>query len=239
MLIIPALDLKDGYVVRYVQGVYDKKIYSYDPVKTARHWVKAGAGFLHVVDLDGAFTGVIKNLKSVKEIAEAVDVPVEFGGGVRDIKTIEKLLRLGIQRVVLGTKAIQDNSFLKRAFEKFRKKIIVSLDVRGENLLIKGWKGCEGKKKAIEFGLFLKKMGFEEAIFTDTSKDGTLSGPNIKDIKRMLKRTSLRIIASGGISSLTDISKLKKLEGEGLVGVVIGKALYEGRFTLKQAIRIG
>ena len=232
------MDLKDGHVVRYVQGRRDKKVYSQDPVKTAKHWVRAGAKFLHVVDLDGAFTGVIKNLDAVKEIARSVDVPVEFGGGVRSLAVIEELLKAGIKRVVLGTRAIEDSSFLKKAFDKFKEKIIVSLDAKGENLLIEGWKDSDKERNIALFAGALKKMGFKEVIYTDVMKDGTLSGPNIKSIKTLLKKTGLHIIASGGISRLEDIFKLKKLEKEGLSGVIIGKALYEGRFTLTQALQI-
>lgn len=237
MLIIPAIDLQGGSVVRLVQGYKEKKVYSNDPVKVAKAWVNQGAKFLHIVDLDGAFSGVAKNLKSVKAIIRAIKVPVEFGGGVRSIATINKMLKLGVARVVLGTKAIEDKEFLKNAFAKFGDKIIVGVDAKEGKLMVKGWKAGYKNTDAIEFSLQLKKIGFKELIYTDILKDGTLSGPNIGEIKRLLKITGLKIVASGGISRLSDLDKLKMLEKDGLSAVIIGKALYEGRFTLPQALK--
>jgi phosphoribosylformimino-5-aminoimidazole carboxamide ribotide isomerase len=239
MLIIPAIDLKDCCVVRFVQGRLNKKIYSCDPLKTARHWVEAGAKLLHIVDLDGAFTGTPKNLSLVKEIVKNIGVPAQFGGGVRKIEAIEKLLNLGIWRVVLGTKAVIDKSFLKKANSLFGDKIIVSLDIEDNFISIKGWKNIHKETDAIAFAKTLKGMGLKQLIYTDILKDGTLTGPNIKGIKIILKETGLKLIASGGISSLDDIRKLKPLEKQGLLGVIVGKALYEGKFTLSQAIKLG
>jgi len=239
MLIIPAIDLQGGSVVRFVQGYKEKKVYSNDPVKVAKSWVKQGAKFLHIVDLDGAFTGISKNLKSVKDIVRAVKVPVEFGGGVRSINAIRSILKLGVTRIVLGTKAIEDKEFLKDAFAKFGDKIIIGVDARKGKIMVKGWKSGYKNTDALDFSLYLKKIGFKELIYTDTLKDGTLSGPNIKELKKLLKFTGLKIIASGGVSKLSDLDKLKSLEKEGLSGVIIGKALYEGRFTLSQALKGG
>jgi phosphoribosylformimino-5-aminoimidazole carboxamide ribotide isomerase len=237
MLIYPAIDLKDGCVVRYVQGKLDKKVYSRDPVKTAKHWVKQGAEVLHVVDLDGAFSGVQKNIGVVREITKNVDVPVQFGGGMRSMPAIQKALDFGAWRVVLGTKAAEDSAFLKKALKKFGNKIIVSLDAREGKVLTKGWQSAHKGLDATKFALSLKALGFKEIIYTDTSKDGMLSGPNIKSIKGLLTDTGLHVIASGGISALEDIYKLKMLEKKGVSGVIVGKALYEGRFTLKEALK--
>ncbi|MCM8795933.1 MAG: 1-(5-phosphoribosyl)-5-[(5-phosphoribosylamino)methylideneamino]imidazole-4-carboxamide isomerase, partial [Candidatus Omnitrophica bacterium] len=237
MLIIPAIDIKDGCVVRFVQGRHNKKIYSRNPAKTARHWVKQGAKVLHVVDLDGALSGRPKNLSTLKEIIAAVNIPVEFGGGVRDRETIKRLLGMGVERTILGTRAIEDEDFLKMALSRFGKRIIVSLDARGDNILIGGWQRAAKKKNIVKFACKLKEMGFKEMIYTDTIKDGTLTGPNIKGIKSLLKVSGLEIIASGGICSLEDIYKLKLLEKKGLKGIIIGKALYEGRFTLAEALK--
>lgn len=225
-------------MVRLVQGRSDKKIYSRDPVKTARHWVRQGAQLLHIVDLDGAFSGVPKNLAAVKEIARNVDIPIEFGGGVRTEKTLKDLLDSGVSRVVLGTKAAQDRTFLKKAFGKFKERIIISVDVKAGEVFIKGWRSNSGAKGALSFVRSLKELGFQEIIYTDIAKDGTLHGPNIKDTKDLLKQTAIKIIASGGISSLEDIRRLKLLEKKGLIGIIIGKALYEGRFTLQEALRL-
>ncbi|MFC1674727.1 1-(5-phosphoribosyl)-5-[(5-phosphoribosylamino)methylideneamino]imidazole-4-carboxamide isomerase [Candidatus Omnitrophota bacterium] len=238
MLVIPAIDLKDGCVVRLVQGKRDKKVYSRDALKCARHWVKQGAKMLHVVDLDGAFTGIPRNLDLVASITKNVDVPVQFGGGVRSMEAIRKLFALGVSRVVLGTKAIEDEAFLRRAFAAFKQKIIVSLDTKAGRLQIKGWRGNSKLKDALKFSASLREIGFKQAIFTDTEKDGTLKGPNIQEVKRFLKSSGLKLIASGGISSLDDIFKLRLLERSGLTGVIVGKALYEGRFSLRQALKV-
>ncbi|MFC1805186.1 1-(5-phosphoribosyl)-5-[(5-phosphoribosylamino)methylideneamino]imidazole-4-carboxamide isomerase [Candidatus Omnitrophota bacterium] len=238
MLIIPAIDLKDGCVVRLVQGRSNKKIYSRDALKVARHWLKQGAKMLHVVDLDGAFTGIPRNLDLVASITKNVDVPVQFGGGVRSFEAIRKLFAFGVSRVVLGTKAIEDEAFLRRAFAAFKQKIIVSLDTKAGRLQIKGWRGSSKLRDALKFSAALREIGFKQAIFTDTQKDGTLKGPNIQEVKRFLKSSGLKLIASGGISSLDDIFKLKLLERSGLTGVIVGKALYEGRFSLRQALKV-
>jgi len=238
MLIIPAIDIKDGCVVRFVQGRLDKKIYSRDPVKTAKHWVKQGAKLIHVVDLDGAFSGNPKNLALAKQIAKAVDVPIQFGGGIRNIGMIETLLDFGIWRIILGTKAAQDRDFLKKAFKKFKDKIIVSIDTKAGRVLTKGWQSSYRNTDILKFAHSLKNIGFKKVIYTDVLKDGTLKGPNIKGVKNLLKETGLNVIASGGISSLSDIRRLKLLEKKGLEGVIIGKAIYEGRFTLTEALRL-
>jgi phosphoribosylformimino-5-aminoimidazole carboxamide ribotide isomerase len=238
MLIIPAIDLQDGCVVRFVQGRLNKKIYSRDPVKTARHWVKQGARLLHVVDLDGAFSGVPVNLDRVKEIVAAIAVPIEFGGGVRDLAAVREILGLGVQRVVLGTRAVEDKKFLAAAFASFGERVIVSLDAQGTKLMVKGWQAASRGEDVFTFAARLREMGFSEIIYTDTQKDGTLKGPNIKNIKALLAKSGLRVIASGGISSLEDIKKLKALEKSGLSGIIMGKSLYEGKFTLPAALRL-
>lgn len=239
MLIIPAIDLKDGYVVRLIQGnLRAQKIYSQDPVKTAKHWVRQGAELIHVVDLDGATTGVLKNLEIVKKIAKAVPIPVEFGGGVRKIETIRLLLDYGIYRVVLGTKAIEDRNFLKQAFSEFKNKVIVSLDAKDKQVLVRGWRESSKSCDLLTLVNDLKGMGIKQLIYTDILKDGTLEGPNIKAIKTLLKQTGMDVIASGGISSLDDIRRLKLLENKGLIGIIVGKALYEGKFTLTEALNL-
>jgi phosphoribosylformimino-5-aminoimidazole carboxamide ribotide isomerase len=236
MLIIPAIDILDGCVVRFVQGRLNKKIYSSDPVKTAKHWENAGGKMLHVVDLDGAISGVPKNIDIVKKIARNIKIPVEFGGGVRKLKTIKELIDSGISRVILGTKAVSEKEFLKKAVKEFKEKVIVSIDAKNGKVAIKGWRSSDNNMDVLEFACYLKKTGLKQIIYTDTLKDGTLTGPNIKGIKELLKVSGLNIIASGGVSGLDDLFKLKKLENQGVTGVIIGKALYEGRFTLNQAL---
>jgi len=238
MIIIPAIDLKDGCVVRLFQGkLDDKKVYSKDPIKTAKHWARQGAGLIHIVDLDGASTGTPINLGIVEAIAKEVNVPLEFGGGVRKIETIKKILDSGISRVVLGTKAAQDSDFLIEAFKKFKDRIIVSIDAKDGKVLIKGWQESYASLDALVLAKEIKKIGFNEVIYTDVSKDGTLTGPNIKAIKILIKETGLNVIASGGISCLEDIKKLKQLEKSGVTGIIVGKAMYEGKFTLTEALK--
>jgi phosphoribosylformimino-5-aminoimidazole carboxamide ribotide isomerase len=238
MLIIPAIDLKCGKVVRLFQGKFDRqKVYSADPVKVAKHWAKQGAKFLHIVDLDGAVSGSLKNIEVLKKIIDQVGIGVEFGGGVRNMETISKLLSLGVERVILGTKAASDAKFLKQAWKRFGEKIIVSIDAKYGKVLTEGW-NCGVAKTTLVFAKELKTIGFKQLIYTDISKDGTLAGPNISGIKELLKETRLNVIASGGVSDLKDLVKLNKFKKQGLSGVIIGKALYEGKFTLVEALKL-
>ncbi|HNW39670.1 MAG TPA: 1-(5-phosphoribosyl)-5-[(5-phosphoribosylamino)methylideneamino]imidazole-4-carboxamide isomerase [Candidatus Omnitrophota bacterium] len=238
MLIIPAIDLRNGKVVRLFQGKFNQeKVYSSDPVKVAKHWAKQGAKFLHIVDLDGASSGALKNVAVVKKIIDQVGIGVEFGGGVRSMATITKLLDLGVQRVILGTKAATDTVFLKAAWKKFGEKIIVSIDAKDGKVQTQGWKS-KAAKTALIFADELKTIGFKQLIYTDISKDGTLSGPNISAIKELMSKVKLGVIASGGVSELKDLIRLKRLKNQGLSGVIIGKALYEGKFTLAEALKL-
>ncbi|MDD5560515.1 MAG: 1-(5-phosphoribosyl)-5-[(5-phosphoribosylamino)methylideneamino]imidazole-4-carboxamide isomerase [Candidatus Omnitrophica bacterium] len=238
MLIIPAIDLKGGKVVRLFQGKFDQeKIYSSDPANVAKHWARQGAKFLHIVDLDGASSGRPKNLRALKDILSQVGIPLEFGGGVRSIDTISGLLDIGVQRVVLGTRAANDAQFLRKAWKKFGEKIIVSIDSKGAKVLTQGWKGSSSKT-VLDFAKELKGVGFKQLIYTDISKDGALAGPNIPGIKELIGKTGLDIIASGGVATLKDLIKLKSLQKKGLSAVIVGKALYEGKFTLAEALKL-
>ncbi|MDD5409523.1 MAG: 1-(5-phosphoribosyl)-5-[(5-phosphoribosylamino)methylideneamino]imidazole-4-carboxamide isomerase [Candidatus Omnitrophica bacterium] len=237
MLIIPAIDLRGGKVVRLFQGKFDQeKIYSKDPVKVAKHWARQGAKFLHIVDLDGASSGVSKNLEVLKKIIIQVGIPVEFGGGVRSMETISELLGMGVERVVLGTRAADDAQFLRKSWKKFGEKIIVSIDARGAKVLTQGWNRATSKT-TLDFAKELKEVGFKQLIYTDVSRDGALAGPNIPGIKELISKTGLDVIASGGVADLKDLIKLKSLQKKGLSGVIIGKALYEGKFTLAEALK--
>jgi len=225
-------------VVRLFQGKFDReKVYSNDPVKVAKHWAKQGAKFLHIVDLDGASSGSLKNLEVLKKIITQVCVPLEFGGGVRSMETISELLNLGVQRVVLGTRAANDAQFLKKAFKKFGEKIIVSIDAKGAKVLTQGW-SSSASKTVLDFAKELKEVGFKQIIYTDISKDGALVGPNILGIKELIRKTGLDVIASGGVADLKDLIKLKSLQKKGISGVIVGKALYEGKFTLVEALKL-
>ncbi len=238
MLIIPAVDIKKGQVVRLRQGKEDKKVYSDDPVKIAQNWSSQGAKLIHVVDLDGAASGRIKNLRILKRILKSINTIVQFGGGVRTIRDIKNLLDLGVYRVVLGKGAIENPNFLQNAYRMFGEEIILSIDVEGAHMKTRGWQKTTKNKNVLVFVRQLKDMGLKQIIYTDILKDGTLSGPNILGIRSLLKQTNIKVIASGGISSLEDISLLKILEKEGLAGVIIGKALYEKKFTLSEALKL-
>ncbi len=225
-------------MVRLFQGKFDReKVYSNDPVKVAKHWAKQGAKFLHIVDLDGASSGSLKNLEVLKKIITQVCVSLEFGGGVRSMETISELLNLGVQRVVLGTRAANDAQFLKKAFKKFGEKIIVSIDAKGAKVLTQGW-SSSASKTVLDFAKELKEVGFKQIIYTDISKDGALVGPNILGIKELIRKTGLDVIASGGVADLKDLIKLKSLQKKGISGVIVGKALYEGKFTLVEALKL-
>ena len=235
MLIIPAIDLKDGQVVRYTQGRLDKKVYSDNPVLVAKDWQRQGASFLHLVDLDGAMSGEQKNLILIKKIIKALRIPVEVGGGIRDMAAIQKIIEAGAKRAIIGTKAIEEISFLEKSVKKFGNKIALSLDASGKMLALYGWK----KQAQIEFEPFLRKLEslhLGTIIYTDITRDGTLSGLNISIIKKMLRLTPMDVIVSGGVSSLDDKRRLSKLKFSNLKGLIIGKALYEKRFSLKEAV---
>ncbi len=240
MLIIPALDIQDGCAVRLSQGkLKERTVYSRDPLKTARHWAKQGAKLLHLVDLDAALTGQRRNWPLVKRVIRECGIPVEYGGGVRTLSRIEEVLKSGAARAVLGTKAVSDPSFAAAAFKRFAQKVIVSIDARDGIVMVRGWqKAAAGKLSALSCALALREAGFGELIYTDTAKDGMLQGPNIKELKSLLKGSGMRIVASGGVARLQDVAALKRLERSGVSGVIIGKALYEGAFTLAQALRM-
>lgn len=235
MLIIPAIDLKDGKCVRLIQGrMEDVTVYSNNPASMAKHWEDEGAELLHVVDLDGAIEGKPVNLKSIIDIRKAVSIPVEVGGGIRDMETIDKLLSLKIDRVVLGTSAIKNPSFLKDVCRRFPGQILAGIDARDGMVAIKGWKETT-ETRAIDFARSLEGSGVRAIIFTDIKRDGLLLGPNIKSIKEFTEAVNLPVIASGGVSSIEDIKALMKLP---LEGVIVGKAIYSDSLDLKEAIRM-
>lgn len=237
MLIIPAIDLKDGKVVRYTRGKLNKKVYSLKPIEVALNWQELGAKFLHIVDLDGALTGVQKNKNVIKKIIKAIKIPAQVGGGIRSIPAIEKMLEMGVNRVVVGTQAIESMDFLEMAIRKFKEKIALGLDVSGGRIGLYGWNECS-KITLTELINKLNKLKLKTIIYTDILRDGTLEGLNIPAIKKMLKSSHLDLIVSGGVSSLEDIRKLAKLNCPNLKGVIVGKALYENRFSLKEAIAV-
>ncbi len=237
MLVIPAVDIKGGRCVRLYQGKAEMEtVYAEDPLLMARRWESEGAEFLHVVDLDGAFEGTPKNWTIVKSIAESLTIPLELGGGIRSLETIETLLGGGVSRVIIGTKAAESPDFLEEVFREFKSRIIPSIDACQGWVMVKGWVE-RSDLKATELGRDIAAIGFRRVIYTDTSLDGTLQGPNLSEIEDFLSETNLETIVAGGVSSLEDIISLKRLERKGLTGVIAGKALYAGKFNLPEAIR--
>jgi len=236
MLIIPAIDLREGKVVRLTKGDFLKMdVYSDGPVVIAKKWQEAGAELIHVVDLDGAKTGTSENLDIVEKIAKSVDIPIELGGGIREESFIEEVLKKGVSKVVLGTKALDEN-FLSKVLKKFSDKIIVSIDSKKDVVTVKGWQEA-GNIDSVRFAKDLEDKGVKRIIYTDVLKDGTLTGPNFFNIEKMLDAVNIEIVASGGVGSADDLRKLKTYETKGLVGVIVGKALYEGKLDLKEAIK--
>jgi phosphoribosylformimino-5-aminoimidazole carboxamide ribotide isomerase len=237
MLVIPAIDIKGGKVVRLVQGKADQvTVYSDDPVEVARRWASFGVGLIHIVDLDGAFEGSLKNFDVVKKIVTAVNVKLELGGGIRDMETIKNVLNAGVDKVCMGTKAL-DDEFLNGVEKPLRRKIVVSIDAKGGVVYTKGWLN-NTKIMAMDVIRKAESLGIVTVNYTDISRDGTLEGPNIKSLKALLGATNLDVVAGGGISSIDDVKALKALEENGLKGIIIGKALYENRIDLAEAIKI-
>ncbi|TKJ47189.1 1-(5-phosphoribosyl)-5-[(5-phosphoribosylamino)methylideneamino]imidazole-4-carboxamide isomerase [Candidatus Aerophobetes bacterium Ae_b3a] len=238
MLIIPAIDLKGGRCVRLWQGEEDKEtVYSEDPLAVARMWVKKGAQRLHIVDLDGAFRGRPVHLDIVEKIAREVDVPIEFGGGIREKAILDDVFTRGVDYAILGTRALSFD-FVRDACLKFEDKIIISIDTRQDRILAEGWKK-ESSLKAEELVKGLVGSGVKTIIFTDITRDGTLRGVNIKLIQEFLEIADVKVIIAGGVASLADIMKLAELGGRRPAGVIIGKALYDGRVKLEEALAVG
>lgn len=238
MLIIPAIDIKGGKCVRLVQGLAEQETVYFDsPLEVAKVWEKEGADMIHVVDLDGAFVGELQNVDIICGIAQEISIPIEVGGGIRTMEQIDILFDTGVKRCIIGTAAITEPDFLKEAISKYNERIIVGVDAKDGMAAIKGWKEVSNYP-AVELGKQLADLGVREIVYTDISRDGMLVGPNFNTIRKMAEETGLRIVASGGVSALTDIQRLLDLEDIGVSGIIIGKALYERRFTLKEAVRL-
>lgn len=236
MLVIPAIDLKGGKCVRLRQGdPHQQTVYSDDPVAMARKFEADGAKLIHVVDLDGAFEGRPVHHHLVKDIAKAVSIPIEIGGGIRTREAIEEYVREGIKRVIIGTALLGEG--FNELFQLYRDNIIVGVDARNSRVATHGWKELSNID-AIELIRDLNEKGVEEIIFTDISTDGMLKGPNFSSMEKLLKEVpGIRLIASGGVSSVDDVVRLKELVPLGLVGAIVGKAIYDGRINLTDALR--
>ncbi len=235
MQLYPAIDIKEGKCVRLTQGVFDNiKVYSDSPSQIAKLWVSQGATFLHLVDLDGALAGKAVNGAIIKEIIEAVDVPVQLGGGIRSEEAVKSILDLGVHRVIIGTKAVREPEFIKVLIERFGpEQIVAGIDAKDGMVAVEGWEKVS-TLTATELCSKMKEYGVRHVVYTDISRDGMLTGPNISATKKLTEETGMDIIASGGVSCMEDLQKLYE---EGIGGAIIGKALYEKRLDLEDAIR--
>jgi phosphoribosylformimino-5-aminoimidazole carboxamide ribotide isomerase len=231
--IIPAIDLREGKCVRLYQGNYNQEVvFSDDPLDVALKWQSQGAPRLHIVDLDGAATGEIRNLKVIGDITRAMLIPVQLGGGIRDLETIKALLKSGIERVILGTAAVENPILVTEACRHFRESVAVSIDARDGSVATHGWvKSTE--QRAVALARAMAQVGVTRFIYTDINRDGTLTEPNFSAIAEMIDSIRLPVIAAGGIASLNHLRMLQKLGAE---GAIIGKALYTGDINLKQAM---
>lgn len=238
MIIIPAIDIKDGLVVRLTQGKFNEAtFYSREPEAVAKKWESAGARLIHVVDLDGAQTGEVKNWEVIEKIIKAISIPIQIGGGIRHKEDIQRLFTMGAKRVVLGTKAVEDKVFIQQIIEKWQENILVSIDTASGKVAEKGWVTVTSKTPEV-LAKEMQSIGLKQLVFTDIARDGTLAGPSLERIKKILAVISIPLIVAGGIASITDIQKLLPLEKDGLSGIIIGKALYEGTIDLAEALRL-
>ena len=238
MIIIPAVDLKDGRCVRLSQGRMDQEsVYSEHPVEMARHWESKGAERLHVVDLNGAVMGKPIHRSLIKEIAQSLRIPIEVGGGIRDIATIEDYLSSGARWVILGTAAFQNRSLVEEACRQFPERVILGIDARGGRVAIQGWNEVVSLE-AVALAKQFEGKGPSAIIFTDIERDGMSTGVNFESTRTLSTSTSIPVIASGGVSRIEDIEHLLVLESEGVIGVIVGRALYTGQLDLEEAIRI-
>jgi|SRR5690625_4792766 len=230
MIIFPAIDILDGNCVRLIQGDYNReRIYGDSPVDMAKQWEEKGAEYIHIVDLNGAKTGESINNKIIKEIANAVSIPVQVGGGIRSIETIKDYIDSGVSRVIIGTAAINDQAFLREAVNTFEEKIAVSVDARNGYVATDGWTDTSDVV-ALDLVKKLEKLGVQTIVYTDIAKDGMLQGPNIKEQQIINKSTTMDVIASGGVTTKDDVENLRKLE---VYGAIIGKALYDGKLEFE------
>ena len=237
MLIIPAIDLKDGNCVRLLKGEEGTEtVFSNSPSDTAKRWEGCGAEWIHVVDLDGAFKGNPRNFEAVEEIVRSVPSNVQVGGGIRNIATVEKYLEIGIKRVIIGTSAFTDRNFLKDICRRFPGKIAVGVDTKGGKIALRGWKETIDTSIAQTI-LELRDIGVSLVIHTNVDRDGTMEGIETASIKSFLSLCPLPVIISGGIASLADLSEIQSIGNDNLLGVILGKSLYSGSIDLKDGIR--
>ncbi|PEW73127.1 1-(5-phosphoribosyl)-5-[(5-phosphoribosylamino)methylideneamino]imidazole-4-carboxamide isomerase [Bacillus cereus] len=235
MEIFPAIDLKEGRCVRLYQGEFSKEtVMNEDPVAQAIIFEKLGAEILHIVDLDGAIAGESLNLPVIEKICKAVRIPVQVGGGIRSLVTVEKLLSAGVEKVILGTAALYNKPFLEEAVRLYKEKIIVGIDAKNGFVATRGWLDLS-EISYVSLAKQMESLGVQTIVFTDISKDGTLAGPNFEQLAILQKSVGIRLIASGGVASIQDVKKLNDMN---IYGVIIGKALYEKTIDLEEVLQV-
>ncbi|AFQ42799.1 1-(5-phosphoribosyl)-5-((5-phosphoribosylamino)methylideneamino) imidazole-4-carboxamide isomerase [Desulfosporosinus meridiei DSM 13257] len=238
MILFPAIDLKEGKAVRLLQGrMEDSTVYADNPVDVAKEFERQGAEYLHMVDLNGAFSGKPMNDETIRNIVRSVSMRIQVGGGIRTMERITELLELGVERVILGTIAVKNPELVAEAAKRYGKRVIVGIDAKDGLVAVQGWAETT-EMRAVDLGKAMKAVGIQSVVFTDISRDGMLQGPNIESTVQMAIETGLSVIASGGISTLADLSNLQVqvLKGVSIEGAITGKALYSGSFTLKEAL---
>ena len=238
MIIYPAIDIRGGRCVRLTEGRFDAEtVFADDPAEMALKWAGMGTEFLHLVDLDGALAGEGKNVPVIQRILKSVSIPVQLGGGIRNLETIEKLLELGVTRLILGSAAVKKPELVAEACKKYPGHIAVGIDAKNGEVAIEGW-GQGSGVAATELAKKMASFGVETIIYTDISRDGMLSGVNVEATAALARACGVPIIASGGVASLDDIRRVKAVEGDGVQGCIIGKAIYTGAVDLKEALAL-
>ena len=237
MIIFPAIDIRQGRCVRLTEGRFDKEtVFAEDPSEMAEKWSQAGGKYLHVVDLDGALAGESKNLDAIKKILTKATMPVQVGGGIRTIANIEMLLNLGVKRVILGSVAVKNPELVREACKKFPGQVVVGIDAKDGIVAVEGW-GISGNMKALDLAKAMGEVGVEHIIFTDIARDGMMSGVNVQATVELAKTSGVKVIASGGVSTMNDIKLLQQHEKDGVEGCIIGKALYTGALDLRTVLK--
>ncbi len=237
MDVIPAIDILDGRCVRLYQGDYQQsEVFGEDPVEVAQRWYSQGAKYLHVVDLDGAKEGKPKNLKVIEAIARSIPIRVQMGGGLRDRQSIISVLRSGVSRVILGTAAVENSQLIADICAEFPEQIMIGIDARDGKVATRGWL-TTSDVMAVDLAKRMTSVGIAGIIYTDIHRDGTMQGPNIEALRQLAENVDVPVIASGGVSSITDLLNLVSLESVGVTGAIVGKAIYTGDIQLREAIR--
>lgn len=236
MIIIPAVDIKNGKCVRLLQGRMDAEtVYSDHPEDMAAKWARLGAPLVHVVDLDGAFAKSPQNVKSIRKILQAVNVPIQLGGGIRNEKTVRMYLELGVKRVIIGSEAIKKPGFVKKICKKYPDQVVVGIDARKGKVAIEGWTQMT-RIEAVDLAKKFEDCGVAAINFTDIHRDGMQAGPNLEATRRLAEAISIPVVASGGVSSIRDVKNLLPLQEVGVVGIIIGRALYSGGLDFNEAL---